>query len=138
MYCSNCGSEIPNNSRFCGNCGNKIEQEPKELTQQDINKEPKENKIIKVIIKRMKKMPAWLYSMKIYIDNTVVANIKNGETVEVNATYGTHNIIMDIAGVANERKVEFLEEYTKVYIDIAMVVGVGSDKPEIVSIRNEK
>ena len=22
MYCSNCGSEIPNNAKFCANCGN--------------------------------------------------------------------------------------------------------------------
>lgn len=138
MYCSNCGSEIPNNSQFCGNCGNKIEQKPNELTQQDINKEPNENKRVKVIFHRIKAFQASIRSMNIYIDKKLVANIKNGETVEISTTYGNHNIILDIAGVASERNIEFLEEYSKVYIDTKVFSGLISAEVEIVSIRNEK
>ena len=33
MYCSNCGSEIPNNAKFCANCGNAcVEQKQEEQT----------------------------------------------------------------------------------------------------------
>ena len=31
MYCSKCGREISENSKFCGNCGNQIKKRTKKI-----------------------------------------------------------------------------------------------------------
>ena len=35
MYCSNCGTQVPDNSRFCPNCGQNLQQEPQQEQNQN-------------------------------------------------------------------------------------------------------
>ena len=35
MYCNNCGTQVPDNSRFCPNCGQNLQQEPQQEQNQN-------------------------------------------------------------------------------------------------------
>ena len=46
MYCSHCGKEIPNNSKFCNECGKEVlHSTDREMQNFELNKLPKAEKI---------------------------------------------------------------------------------------------
>lgn len=76
--------------------------------------------------------------MYIYIDNQKVLTLKNDQTIEIDVACGTHKVIAEIWSGVSEREVEFSEEYNKMYIDVAVKMGIITNKAEITSIKNEK
>lgn len=111
MFCANCGKEIAEDNKFCGSCGFDI-----------VNKEiPKSQKRIKIIFHRIKRFTGCLMPMNIYIDKKLITSIENDQTVEISTGYGMHTITVDFPmGIACEKQITFLEEYTKAYIDISL------------------
>lgn len=145
MFCTNCGKEIPNESQFCKYCGNKIRKNEKSEQIEKIEKTEiiTENtnlteKTVKVTFHRLKKFTGCLVPMYIYVDKKLVATLKNDEKVETNVTCGKHRIIIEMWSAVSEREVEFPKDYTNVYIDVKLKMGLITNKAEISSIRNEK
>lgn len=135
MFCTNCGKEIPEESQFCKYCGNNIKQNGQ------IEKAESTNiteKTVKVTFHRLKKFTGCLVPMYIYVDKQLVATLKNNETYETNVTCGKHKIIIEMWSAVSEREVDFPEDYTNVYIDVKLKMGLITNKAEIASIRNEK
>ena len=143
MFCTNCGKEIPNTSNFCKYCGNKVkkvenentsiqEQQPKDLQQ------PQTTKTVKAIFHRMKRFTGCAVPMDVYIDKKLVGSLNNDGTFEIDVPCGTHSVILEMWSCVNEQQITFSEEYSKVYLDIKIKMGVWTNKPEIISIRNEK
>ncbi len=135
MFCTNCGKEIPEESQFCKYCGNNIKQNGQ------IEKAESTNiteKTVKVTFHRLKKFTGCLVPMYIYVDKQLVATLKNNEIYETNVTCGKHKIIIEMWSAVSEREVDFPEDYTNVYIDVKLKMGLITNKAEIASIRNEK
>ena len=41
MFCSKCGKELPDNSRFCTGCGAKVNTDPVQVPPDSLKQEPK-------------------------------------------------------------------------------------------------
>lgn len=80
----------------------------------------------------------WAIPITVNIDGKDVACLKNGETQEVNITCGKHKVVLDTIGEVNVKELDFSEEYSKVYIELVMKMGLVTGKGEIASIVNEK
>lgn len=135
MFCRNCGKEIPEESQFCKYCGNKIKQNGQVEKTENTNIT---EKTVRVTFHRLKKFTGCLVPMYIYVDKQLVATLKNNETYETNVTCGKHKIIIEMWSAVSEREVDFPEDYTNVYIDVKLKMGLITNKAEIASIRNEK
>lgn len=139
MFCTNCGKEIPNTSNFCRYCGNKVKKIENNMQNQQQNLEqPQPQKTVKAIFHRMKRFTGCAVPMDIYIDKKLVGSLNNNGTFEIDVPCGTHSIILEMWSCVNEQQITFSEEYSKVYLDIKIKLGAITNKPEIVSIRNEK
>jgi hypothetical protein len=134
MICNKCGKEIPNQSAFCTYCGSKVEKA--EATEQ--NTENMANKTIKVVFQRKKKLMGCAISMKVNIDGNVVALLKNGEAREVEIPAGKHKVILETFGEVTQKELDFSAEYSKVYIELVMKMGLVTGRADISSIRTEK
>lgn len=134
MICHNCRKEILDDSKFCTFCGEKLINV--EL-QEDENK-TQQQKTVKVEFHRLKKFVGCLVPMYIYVDKKLVATLKNDETKEMDITCGNHSVVVDMWSASSETKVEFSDEYTKMYIDIGIKTGLITNKAKIFEIRNEK
>jgi len=143
MFCSNCGKEIPNTSNFCKYCGNKVKKEENEnaSTQNQPSTDFQQlqtSKTVKVIFHRTKRFLACAVPLDVYIDKKIVGSLNNDGTFEIDIPCGTHSIILEMWSCVNEQQITFSEEYSKVYLDIKIKSGALTNKPEIISIRNEK
>lgn len=140
MFCTNCGKEIPDISNFCTYCGSKVKKTEENINVQETQEKNIENtqKTIKVIFHRMKKFIGCAVPISIYIDKKIVGSLDNDGTLEVDVPYGTHNIILEMWSGVNEQQLTFSEEYSKVYLDVKIKMGAITNKPEIISIKNEK
>jgi hypothetical protein len=129
MFCANCGKEIPNISNFCKHCGNKVRK---------VENEIQTPKTVKVIFHRTKRFLACAVPLDVHVDNKLVGSLNNNGTFEMDIPCGTHEIILEMWSCVNKQQVTFSEEYSKVYLDIKIKMGLLTNKPEIISIRNEK
>lgn len=134
MICSKCGKEIPNESAFCTYCGSKVEG----ATVTEQNTQSATNKIVKVIFQRKKKIMGCAISMKVNIDGNVVAVLKNGEAKEVDVPAGKHKVILETVGEVTPKEMDFSAEYSKIYIELVMKMGLVTGRADISSIRCEK
>lgn len=143
MFCTNCGKEVSNTSNFCTHCGNKIKNientnaNIQVQTQQNID-ESQNQKTIRAVFHRMKRFTGCAVPLDVYVDKKIVGSLNNDGTFEIDIPYGTHSIILEMWSCVNEQQITFSEEYSKVYLDIKIKIGAITNKPEIVSIRNEK
>ena len=135
MFCINCGKEILNTSNFCKYCGNKVKKIENENTS---IQEQQPQKTVKAVFHRMGGFVGCAVPLKIYVDKKIVGSLNNNGTFEIDIPCGVHSIIMEMWSCVNEQQITFLEEYSKVYLDIKIKIGAITNKPEIVSIRNEK
>ena len=141
MFCTNCGKEIPNISNFCEYCGNevkKVENSSIQYQQLENLQQVQTQKTVKVIFHRTKRLLACAVPLDIYVDKKIVGSLNNNGTFEMDIPCGTHSIILEMWSCVNEQQITFSEEYSKVYLDIKIKMGVWMNKPEIISIRNEK
>lgn len=141
MFCTNCGKEISNTSNFCTLCGSKVrknEEKNVNIQNQELNENPQTTKTVKAIFHRMKRFTGCAVPMDVYIDKKLVGSLNNDGTFEIDVSCGTHSVILEMWSCVNEQQIIFSEEYSKVYLDIKLKMGAITNKPEIVSIRNEK
>lgn len=124
MFCTNCGKEIPDGSEFCPNCGNQIGNSSE--------------KTVKVIWHRKKGFLGCAVSIKVFVDGKVVATLKNNGTSEVDIPCGKHKVTFDYWGGADGNEVIFSDEYSKIYIEVGLKMGLITNKIKILSIKNEK
>lgn len=137
MFCTNCGKEIPDISNFCTYCGSKVKKSEVNIKIED-EQEKSNEKTIKVVFHRLKKFIGCAVPITVYIDKKVVGSLDNDGILEVDVPYGTHNIILEMWSGVNEQQFTFSEEYSKVYLDVKIKMGAITNKPEVISIRNEK
>ncbi len=133
MFCNKCGKEIPNESEFCKFCGTKIDRA---LFEQNI-KAP-ENKTVKVVFTRRKRLMGCAIPIRIFVDGNNVASLKNGASAEVELPAGTHKVVFDTFGEAYQKEIDFSSEYSKIYVNSVMRMGLVSGIAQIESIVNEK
>lgn len=143
MFCISCGKEIPNISNFCEYCGNKVKKVGNEDTsiqdQQSKNlQQHQTQKTVKAIFHRTKRVLGCAVPLDIYIDKKMIGSLNNNGTFEIDIPCGTHSIILEMWSCVNEQQISFSEEYSKVYLDIKLKMGLWTNKIEIISIRNEK
>lgn len=134
MFCNKCGREIPDESKFCRFCGNKIDRELFEQNEQQISN----NKTVKVVFSRRKRMMGWAIPMRIFIDKNQVASLSNGASQEVEVTAGIHKVVFDTVGEVYEKEIDFSAEYSKIYVNLVMKMGLVTGMAAIESIVNEK
>ena len=124
MYCTSCGKEIPDNSRFCTFCGNSLN------TQEN-------SKMIKLKVTRKKKLLGCAISMKVLVDGNQIAALKNDNSVEIDLPAGEHKLIIDTGGEVTQKVLNLSEEYSKVTVKLVMKFGLVTGKAAIESIENE-
>lgn len=79
IKCAECGKEISDKANACPNCAC-----------------PVEKKEVKITIERIKSFMGSKVVPVVYIDDKLIGNLKNGETIETKASIGEHKIILDI------------------------------------------
>lgn len=134
MFCTNCGKEIPNESQFCTFCGNKV----KGKEAQDNKTQTTNNSLVNVTFHRKKRFTGCAVSMKIHVDNTVVAVLGNGDTKQVQVPSGKHKVVIEMWSAISETEVEFLPGYSNIYVEVGLKMGLLTNKTKILSIRNEE
>lgn len=132
MFCTSCGKEIPNTSKFCVHCGAKV----KESTETKVG--TSEKSAVNVIFQRRKRVVGCAVPMKIHIDGKVVAVLANGEAKQVIVPSGKHEVIVDMWSAISKTEVDFSAEYSNIYVEVGIKMGLITNKAEILSIRNEK
>lgn len=83
MYCSNCGKEILNNSKYCQHCGSEIPSTPQAESQQPNIKQGK------VIIHSYEEVYGVNPNVKIYKDGELIASLPKANTFEYSITEPT-------------------------------------------------
>lgn len=136
MFCTNCGKEIPDESKFCKFCGTKTKE--KKIQTQENKLNVADSKLIKVTFQRKKSFVGCAVSMKIHVDGKVVAVLKNGAAQQVEIPSGKHKVIVEVWSAVSETEVEFSPEYSNVYVLVGLKMGLITNKTKIISIRNEK
>ncbi len=126
MFCTNCGKQISEISKFCAYCGATVPIKKTQL------------KEIQLIFNRPKKFFACLAPMRVYIDKKLVLELKNGKSGKVIVEPGKHKILLEMWSTKGEEEFEFSKEYSKVNLDISLKMGLWNNKLNISNIRNEK
>lgn len=149
MFCTNCGNEVSDQSKFCKNCGAQIKRRDANAAQvtTDAQAEVISNtqndvvsnrKTVKVVFSRRKRMMGWAIPIRIHIDGERVANLANGASQEVDVPCGVHKVIFDSVGEVYEKEIDFSAEYSKIYVNLVLRMGLVTGIATIESIVNEK
>lgn len=138
MYCTNCGKEMPDDSRFCTSCGKKMTDNSKICTPY-VGGVGLENsqKMIKLIVTRKKSMLGMAVPMKVLIDGNQIASLKNDNSVEIDLPVGEHKMIIDTIGEVTEKMLNLTPEFSKVHVTLKMKMGLVTGKASIESIEKE-
>lgn len=80
----------------------------------------------------------WAIPMRIFIDKNQVASLSNGASQEVEVTAGIHKVVFDTVGEVYEKEIDFSAEYSKIYVNLVMKMGLVTGMAAIESIVNEK
>lgn len=149
MFCTNCGSEVSDQSKFCKNCGAQIKRRDVNADQVTTNAQAEvvantqnevasDRKTVKVVFSRRKRMMGWAIPIRIIIDGQKVASLSNGASQEVEVAAGTHKVIFDSVGEVYEKEIDFSAEYSKIYVNLVLRMGLVTGIATIESIVNEK
>lgn len=123
MYCTKCGKEIMQESEHCTNCGNKV---------QKMNNEGK------ITIKRNKKFTGWIMDLSVYIDGVYIGSVQNGASITRDISFGKHDIAIGYWAGQCKQQIEVKSESPKMYIEVEIKMGILTNKPQIVNIKEEK
>lgn len=149
MFCTNCGNEVSEQSKFCTHCGAQIKRRnanqeniTPDVQTESVQSFSKEStlgaKTVKVVFSRRKRMMGWAIPIRILIDGQNVAHLANGASQEVEVVAGTHKVIFDTVGEVYEKEIDFSAEYSKIYVNLVLRMGLVTGIATIESIVNEK
>ena len=140
MFCEKCGKELPDTSKFCTSCGTVVnknaEQNDNDLTR-NVGQITENQKTVKVVISRKKRLLGCAISMKVIIDGNKIASLKNNDKVEVDLPVGEHKLLIDTTGEVTDRVLNITPDLNKVHISLIMKMGLVTGKAAIESIENE-
>lgn len=149
MFCTNCGKEVSNESKFCKYCGSELKRRDVnvvndvastqvEATASVADTVVSSGKTVKVVFSRRKRMMGWAIPIRILIDGQKVAHLANGASQEVDVPCGVHKVIFDTVGEVYEKEIDFSAEYSKIYVNLVLRMGLVTGIATIESIVNEK
>ena len=132
MFCTSCGKEIPNGSKFCTHCGNEV----KKLQENEV--QTTSSKVVKVTFERKKSFLGCAVPMRVLVDGNIVAVLKNGASQQVDVPSGKHKVIVEVWSAVSETEVDFSSEYSSMHVLVGLKMGLITNKTKILSIRSEK
>ena len=149
MFCTNCGKEVSNESKFCKYCGAQLKRKDVNVANNTVNTQNEatatvantiasNGKTVKVVFARRKRMMGWAIPIRIFIDGQKVAHLANGASQEVDVPCGVHKVIFDTVGEVYEKEIDFSAEYSKIYVNLVLRMGLVTGIATIESIVNEK
>lgn len=130
MYCTKCGRQVDDQSRFCPYCGASVNA----TNASDVNTDAAP---VQLIVRRKKRFYGSLVPYKFYIDKQLVASISNGEELAFSITPGNHSLTCDLWSGVGDCQIQVPEGIHKVVVEIRLKVGLLTNKIEIVEIEKE-
>jgi len=130
MYCTKCGRQMDNQSKFCPYCGANVSA----TNTSDVSAG---DATIQLIVRRKKRFYGSLVPYKFYIDKQLVASISNGEELTLSITPGVHSLTCDLWSGVGDCQIQVPEGVRKVVVEIRLKVGLLTNKIEIVEIEKE-
>jgi len=118
MNCMKCGAKIDLDAKFCPECG-----EPTPLS--DINNTGKINII------REKKVFAFAIPFSVYIDDTLLGELKNGTTLSTSIAIGYHKLLLKSTEKDVIQDIILTEDKKEVNIYIMPKMGLIAARPVI-------
>lgn len=141
MFCTNCGKEIPNGSKFCTACGSKIEntnaQANINIPINNVQPNMSNSKMVRLTVIRRKRILGLAVPMKILVDGNQIASLKNDNSVDIDLPVGQHRLVIDTVGEVTDQMIDLRPEFNRVTITLIMKMGLVTGKAAIESIRNE-
>jgi len=146
MFCTNCGKEIPNGSKFCTSCGCKIDNiqgtSNTNIPVNNVQPNPAINnqanlKMVRLTVVRRKRFLGLAVPMRILVDGNQIASLKNDNSVDIDLPAGQHRLLIDTVGEVTDQIIELKPEYNRVVVTLIMTMGLVTGKAAIESIQNE-
>src|SRR5574344_211994 len=120
MYCTNCGSQIPDDSKFCTICGNQMEN--------------KTSQKAKVTFRRKNDISGFMLDTEIFIDGKHIGNVSNGASFDTELEIGEHKVTLSMISGTNEEMIEITPDKPNLVIDIQFKKTFFTAKMSIVNI----
>lgn len=133
MYCKNCGMQYNQGEMTCRQCGGQLNNNVQQQTQMAQPQQPvmsnvqNANGVYRLTLTRPKNFVGSLVKFKIFIDNNEVGAIKNGETIVLNVTSGSHTISF------NNTMLQNIEINGDTFADVGVI---ASNKFGIIGIKD--
>ena len=118
MYCLKCGVKLGLDSKYCTNCGAKTVLSDDSM-------------VGKINVIRDKKVFAFAISFSVYIDDTMLGTLKNGNTLSTNIGLGNHELVLKSTEDDVVCEIRLTEEHREVNIYIVPKMGLIAAKPYI-------
>ena len=116
MYCLKCGVKLGLDSKYCANCGAKTVLSDDSM-------------VGKINVIRDKKVFAFAISFSVYIDDTMLGTLKNGNTLSTNIGLGNHELVLKSTEDDVVCEIRLTEEHREVNIYIVPKMGLIAAKP---------
>lgn len=123
MYCTNCGKEIADDSKFCTYCGSEAAT---------INNGGK------ITIKRNERFSGWILDLGVYIDGKYIGSVSNGGIITRDISFGKHSITVGYWAGKCMQQIEVKQETPNIYVEVEMQMGIVTNKPQIVNVKEER
>jgi RNA polymerase subunit RPABC4/transcription elongation factor Spt4 len=114
MFCSKCGTQLPEDSQFCPKCGTATGASPSKSY--DVSGRSM------VIIERQKKVLQFGLKIKVFIDGALVAELKNAEVKSVYLSNGKHSLYCEAFGYSRTQSVDFECRSNEVSFSVALAM----------------
>lgn len=141
MFCTNCGKEIPDGTKFCTSCGYKIEnantQPNANIPVNNMQSNMSNSKMVRLTVIRRKRILGLAVPMRILIDGNQIASLKNDNSVDIDLPAGQHRLLIDTVGEVTDQIIDLKPEFNRVTVTLIMKMGLVTGKAAIESIQNE-
>lgn len=145
MFCTNCGKEIPDGSKFCTSCGSKIENAQPTASVPVNNMQPNipnnnyqpNGKMVRLTVVRKKRILGLAVPMRIIVDGNQIASLKNENSVDIDLPAGQHRLLIDTVGEVTDQIIDLKPEFNRVTVTLIMKMGLVTGKAAIESIQSE-